>query len=384
MGCHSTENKLFYTQRANGIMGLAPSQFGTSTRPTVLQDLFRDKLHVDTRTFSICLATWGGELTVGGYNASYHVNAGGDGIRWLSMRVSHYYFVFPQGLALGGEAGSQQHIVAVGQEVFGVTIVDSGTTYTYLPEQVFKTLINHLAEYCDSHAGCGATRANDECFRLADPAAGPSQFPPLRFLFNGRTEILWHADGYLQQRGDPDTWCQTFRQNAMFQTVLGISWIIHKDIIFDITRGQLGVADANCPEHHYSSTELLNEASVVTDGFVGRGAALPSSSSGLLALGGAKGGSGGDKTSLVFLVASVLVVSLAASAGFLAFRSFAHQRYATSSAQEGDSDSPAEPALRRTQPQPRGGLLVLAQMVAHPQEAGLPVPIAQQEMGAIA
>jgi hypothetical protein len=254
LGCHNNENKLFYTQKANGIMGLAPKVGAQSDRPTILQDLFRDKQHVNTKIFSICLATWGGRLTVGGYNNTYHA---GSGITWVSMRASHYYFVFPEGVAMEGEG--QRVTIASGQHAFGVCIVDSGTTYTYFPGPVFNSITDHLSQYCRDHNNCGAQHEGTECYRLLDPIAGPVHFPTLRMQFGQGLEVTWPADGYLHQRGEFGVWCHTFMENNIFQTVLGISWMIHKDVIFDLVHGRLGVADAECPEHR-AQPDLINEA----------------------------------------------------------------------------------------------------------------------------
>jgi len=249
LGCHTNENKLFYSQRANGIMGLAPSVAGsTGGRPTILQQLFQDREHVNTEMFSICLATWGGRLTVGGYNDTYHVKReeqGSSNIQWLNMRASHYYFVFPDGLTMGDGDGVQ---IASGHHTFGVTIVDSGTTYTYLPGPVYRDVVSRLDEHCREH-GCGATKEGVDCWRLAEPLGRPDEFPKLTLHFGEGIRVDWPPDGYLHERGETGVWCQTFAENNIFQTVLGISWMIHKDIIFDLAHNQLGVARAACPEH---------------------------------------------------------------------------------------------------------------------------------------
>jgi len=291
MGCHRAENKLFYTQRANGIMGLAPSYpmlGGNSSRPTFLQDLFRDKPHVSSEMFSICLATWGGKLTVGGYDCSRHINPQGlnancrshnsisashhctlkrpchnDGTKWIRMRATHYYFVFPKAMVLEGKD------VARNERAFGVTIIDSGTTYTYFPGPMFRNLQASLHSYCQEHQGCGAQverphvgmAAGSECWRLLDSAAGPQWFPTLALEFDDGQRIDWPPRRYLHQRGDPNVWCQTFMENNLDQTVLGISWMIHKDIIFDLTPSQqrLGVAEAQCPDHVHRMPSDLEE-----------------------------------------------------------------------------------------------------------------------------
>jgi len=264
LGCHTNENKLFYSQRANGIMGLAPSVAGSSGgRPTILQQLFQDRKHVNTEMFSICLATWGGRLTVGGYNDTYHVvREGSSGIEWLNMRASHYYFVFPDGLTMGDSGGVQ---IASGHHSFGVTIVDSGTTYTYLPGPVYRDVVSRLEEHCREHDGCGATKEGVDCWRLAEPLGQPDGFPKLTFHFGEGSQVDWLPDGYLHERGETGVWCQTFAENNIFQTVLGISWMIHKDIIFDLAHNQLGVAQAACPEHRKQSDLIQRFADASAD-----------------------------------------------------------------------------------------------------------------------
>jgi hypothetical protein len=60
---------------------------------------------------------------------------------------------------------------------------------------------------------------------------------------------------YLQPRGEEGRWCRTFMQNAVPQTVIGISVMLQKDFIFDIGNGRLGVADATCPEYYEEHAE---------------------------------------------------------------------------------------------------------------------------------
>jgi len=247
LGCHTSENKLFYSQHANGIMGLAPST-GSPSQPTILQQMFQDREHIDTQIFSICLATWGGRIAVGGYNSSYHLGGlAEDAIQWIGMRATHYYYVVPEGLMLidGDEADE----LVTSATDFGATIVDSGTTYTYLPSGVFTSLMSNLAKYCAEHDGCGADQESDRCWRLRNADDGPVGFPPLAFHFQDGVSVSWMPHNYLQQRDDKALWCRAFMANSIFQTVIGISFMLHKDFIFDIARSRLGIADAQCPEY---------------------------------------------------------------------------------------------------------------------------------------
>jgi len=79
----------------------------------------------------------------------------------------------------------------------------------------------------------------------------------------GGSQVDWYPETYLQERGEVGLFCYTFKQNNMYQTVLGISWMLHKDVIFDIESGRLGTVPANCPEHHEASDYLKQDVEAV-------------------------------------------------------------------------------------------------------------------------
>lgn len=242
MGCHRRENNLFYSQKVNGIMGLAPT--ASKGMQTILDDLFKDKAHVNSRIFSLCLSRWGGVFTVGGYNAKHHENQSRNAIAWLMMGTSGYYYIFTKSLKLGDV------LVAVDPNEFGATFVDSGTTMTYFPSLVYDTLLSDLNIYCSTHNECGGRRMpspDNNCWELA---FGPNEFPDIHFSFdgeNGDVQVAWPATSYLNRRYGRE-WCLTFMRNTRSQTVLGVSFFLHKDVIFDLDLNRLGLAEARCPE----------------------------------------------------------------------------------------------------------------------------------------
>lgn len=241
LGCHIDERNLFYTQRVNGIMGMAPHENGG--RPTILQDLFVDKKHVDTGKFAICLSEWGGRLAIGGHDPADHRD--GSVIQWLQLLDSGYYSVAPVRLSMDGVE------LATGFDSFGSALVDSGTTFTYFPEQVHASLVQALEARCGDFA-CRAVRegGEDGCWRLSGGATQPDDFPGLALSFDGGVLVTWPARAYLFQRGDPSLWCQAFASNGQdANTVLGISWMLHKDVIFDLKGRRLGIVEADCPQH---------------------------------------------------------------------------------------------------------------------------------------
>merc|ERR1712014_265166 len=65
---------------------------------------------------------------------------------------------------------------------------------------------------------------------------------------DGAVKIEWPVRSYLNRRYD-GLWCYSFDEHAQPQTILGISWVLHRDAIFDLANGRFGIADATCPEY---------------------------------------------------------------------------------------------------------------------------------------
>jgi len=233
MGCHQNENNLFYTQRANGILGVGPHSRGGGR--TLLQELFTDRTHVDSRIFSICLAEWGGRLVVGGHNESYHTSP----VQYTPMLLNRgYYGVSLTGMKVDG------NLVATR---FGSSMVDSGTTYTYMGSTPYRQLRDAIITYCRGHENCGAT-LRSKCWDVPGGAAGLSRFPTIEVLFGSITSA-WVPKAYLYRKGTGNKWCFAFEDDgAGANTVLGASWMLHKEIIFDMAANRVGIAQANCPE----------------------------------------------------------------------------------------------------------------------------------------
>ncbi|CAK0813091.1 unnamed protein product, partial [Prorocentrum cordatum] len=250
----------------SGILGLAPPAGNESTG--VLQDMFRDWRSVNPGLFSMCLAEDGGVLTFGGTNRQYHTAAEGGSVTWLRMKADRYYNVSLVSLRVGAHSMPTTDADA---EV----AVSSGTTYTYFPERVFERIVKSIYEHCGLH-NCDAWRegADPICWRLGRYTRKPDKFPTIHLEFEGLhgapVSVRWPPDGYLYHRGgEGQVWCQAFLRNALPQTVLGASWMVHRDVIFDIAGKRLGVAPANCPrraEELCTREDSLEEEEVDADG----------------------------------------------------------------------------------------------------------------------
>jgi len=233
LGCHQDENRLFYTQKANGIMGIRPPGRGA---PTVLQELFADRAHIDVDVFALCLAEWGGSIIVGGHNASYHTGA----LTYVPLTTTSGYYSIPL-----TSMSVQGHVIS---SRFGRTIIDSGTTYVYMASQPYRALRGAIESYCQSHGGCGA-RSYGTCWELPRGSADLSNFPVVEFNFNG-AKTAWVPRAYLYRKASASRWCYAFEDDGAraTTTVLGAAWMLQQEVIFDLRASKVGIAQANCPE----------------------------------------------------------------------------------------------------------------------------------------
>jgi len=226
LGCHQDENKLFYTQQANGIMGIRGGQ-------NLLQTLFQDREHIESKVFSICLAEWGGRLTVGGYNQSYHAGK----IVWVALTPSSFQIPLESMKVVGSRGRTITG--------FGHAMVDSGTTYTYMSTRAYRALRKDIEAHCKAN-DCGATNSGT-CWAV--PSSKLNKFPVVEIILGG-AKTFWTPRAYLFRKGTSNQWCYSFQDDGPgASTVLGASWMIYQDVIFDLRSNKLGIVRANCPAY---------------------------------------------------------------------------------------------------------------------------------------
>ncbi len=81
------------------------------------------------------------------------------------------------------------------------TVIDSGTTLTYLPNALFKEMNNKVKEYCDKNSSCNST-IKENCFK---PKGGftkqdvINKLPDITFLFGDNTDLkmVWKPENYV-------------------------------------------------------------------------------------------------------------------------------------------------------------------------------------------
>ena len=221
LGCHVSETKLFFSQSVNGILGMAPRSAGTF--PTILGSLFSDS-RINKYIFSLCLAHDGGELVVGGFNSTFNQ----EPVKWVPMWSQGFYTLELTRVSIGTHSiGSQ----------FGRTIVDSGTTLVYFSPVVFKALSLQIDTLVS------LPKHNSRCWKTLDP----SRFPIITFEF-GSILADWDPSAYLHVSSG-NVLCYAFDAGSPGETILGASWMIGRNVVFDQSTAKFGMAKANCPSY---------------------------------------------------------------------------------------------------------------------------------------
>jgi len=109
----------------------------------------------------------------------------------------------------------------------------------------YHSLRNKIEGHCRSNGKCGLARGS--CWVIDEGLAG---FPTVEVVFGGTVVTQWAPKSYLYRKGRSNSWCYAFQNDgANANTVLGASWMIHKEIIFDMSSNQIGIVNAKCPEY---------------------------------------------------------------------------------------------------------------------------------------
>eukprot|EP00916_Digyalum_oweni_P003456 GHVL01006267.1.p1 GENE.GHVL01006267.1~~GHVL01006267.1.p1 ORF type:complete len:657 (-),score=175.88 GHVL01006267.1:93-2063(-) len=241
MGCHSDENRLFYTQKASGIMGLAFAR--QREHKTLIDNLFEHTNEINKNVFSMCLADHGGLLSIGGWNSTMHID---DNIVWTKI-VDHIYYTVE---LKEGRIGDDS---LLGRGSWGRTIVDSGTTFTYLPTDMYNLLINYIQDHCNNTNLCGIKRDSGRlCYEVSEDHHELSDYPDVLFVFHGyddkEVSWIWKASSYMYEKGSNILLCIAIDDNGRHGgTVLGASFMINTNVIFDRDNDRVGLVRAKCP-----------------------------------------------------------------------------------------------------------------------------------------
>ncbi|PWA98802.1 aspartic peptidase A1 family, Aspartic peptidase domain protein [Artemisia annua] len=240
-GCENVETGDLYNQHADGIMGLGRGDLS-------LVDQLVDK-GVISDTFSLCyggMDIGGGAMVLGGISPpSGMVYAYSDPVR------SPYYNIALKELHVAGKRLPLKASVFDGKHG---TVLDSGTTYAYLPEAAFLAFKDAIMKELRSLKQIRGPDPsyNDICFSGAgsDISKLSETFPAVEMVFGKGHKLKLSPENYLfrhsRVRG---AYCLGIFQNGKDPTTL-LGGIIARNtfVMYDREHDKIGFWKTNCSD----------------------------------------------------------------------------------------------------------------------------------------
>ena len=266
IGCTLYEDKLFYRQEVNGIMGL-------NNKENNFIDILYKSGKIKNNIFGLCLAYLGGIFTVGEINDKIHKT----NITYVPIILEKnvYYKININSIYVG-----DKKLESYKDYDDNNFLLDSGTTISYFNNKIFEEILNKTLETCDyfNRTGiCGSYKFNPiygHCFyfnNIFELNEAIKKYWPI-ISFNIEDYIYkWYPENYYYNITSDKTIgaCMGFNIRKSKQNILGENWFINHDIIFDRKNKLLGISEADCYQNknlnETNGLELIDIKSIYSE-----------------------------------------------------------------------------------------------------------------------
>ncbi|KAM1073766.1 hypothetical protein TB2_018415 [Malus domestica] len=248
-GCENFETGDLYSQPADGIMGLGRGDLS-------VVDQLVDK-SVISDSFSLCyggMDIGGGAMVLGGFSApSDMVFTHSNPVR------SPYYNIDLKEMHVAGKRLPLNPNVFDGKHG---TVLDSGTTYAYLPEAAFLAFKDAIMKELNSLEQIRGPDPNykDICFSTAgsDISYPSDTFPAVDMVFGNGQKLTLSPENYLFRHSKvPGAYCLGIFKNGKDPTTLLGGIVVRNTLVtYDREHSKIGFWKTNCSE----LWERLNES----------------------------------------------------------------------------------------------------------------------------
>lgn len=251
-GVHTTVSGLFAQQYADGILGLEHSSFS-----------FLSSFGESSGIFSLCLATSGGSLGLNGALTEHHRVP----MRYTPMvppeerqrqqaKAAGLYAITVERVELGDvcltciDIASKNGTSARGTNKkllrsFRDTILDSGTTDTYLPKRLYSVFAAAWKKETN-----GRRYSNE----VEIYSRGISSLPTLTIVLANNVSLAIPPEQYMEAEQQPRSksllrskrWTNRIYVNEAQGAVLGINAMLGHDVLLDWENQRIGIAPADC------------------------------------------------------------------------------------------------------------------------------------------
>ncbi|XP_044490217.1 aspartic proteinase 36-like isoform X2 [Mangifera indica] len=258
-GCENVETGDLYSQHADGIMGLGRGDLS-------VVDQLVDK-GVISDSFSLCyggMDIGGGAMVLGNITSPANmVFAHSDPLR------SPYYNINLKAIHVAGKSLPLNPRVFDGKHG---TVLDSGTTYAYLPEAAFVAFKNAIMHELQSLKQIRGPDPNyhDICFSGASSDASQlsNTFPSVEMVFGNGQKMLLSPENYLFRHSKVrGAYCLGIFQNGRDPTALLGGIIVRNTLVmYDREHSKIGFWKTNCSELWERMKETSTQPMVPSNG----------------------------------------------------------------------------------------------------------------------
>eukprot|EP00892_Ulva_mutabilis_P012167 jgi/Ulvmu1/9322/UM050_0071.1 len=230
-GCDNFESGELYRQTADGITGLADDPLSITKQLAGAGAIAPE--------FTICFGHDGGGIILGGLPEPL-LGQLPPAIAATRSRAAPYYNVNVEGLRFGDELLNID--LSALEQGYG-TIVDSGTTFTYLPSQAHAAFTGAFADAAaDQEYSLRWDAVGTHCFsslHLTSHEHLAAAFPNITLLFSEGATLALTPKSYLFQKSSisadaaPATWCLGFLDGGPEGATIGAITIRDVAVTFD-------------------------------------------------------------------------------------------------------------------------------------------------------
>ncbi|KAI7724553.1 hypothetical protein M8C21_003315 [Ambrosia artemisiifolia] len=198
---------------------------------------------ITPKVFSHCLlgdGTGGGKLVLGEIVAPNMVYSP------IVPSQAHYNLEL-QSITVGEQLLSIDASAFATSDIQG-TIVDTGTTLSYLTAQAYEPFVDAITAAV-SQSATPISLKDMQCYLVTSSSSIATIFPEISLNFAGNAPMIVKPEKYLVQ-GDPIEggvpWCIGFQKASNGLTVLGDIVLKDKIFVYDLSRNRMGWTDYDC------------------------------------------------------------------------------------------------------------------------------------------